>query len=199
MDVKLFPRNHTHRSLKSCVCTRHGYAAFGVQLRKAYFVSTWYAIRIIAIYVRLCTHMLYAGDHVSSRLVLVIWVCMIWNNPGLQMPMTFPQNRPLSLLTHHTYYPEHVHMVNSLCKHIAIVKIWLKIVLRNVLSNFTDTYSHLMTLQACFPFDYMPYNFATLSIYDPNDSQFTKPHDHSPGPERLLVTRWDLPLECKDR
>ena len=34
------------------------------------------------LYVRLCTHVLYAGDHVSSRLVLAIGVCMIQNNPG---------------------------------------------------------------------------------------------------------------------
>ena len=33
-------------------------------------------------YVRLCTHMLYAGDHVSSHPVLVIWVCTIQNNPS---------------------------------------------------------------------------------------------------------------------
>ena len=46
------------------------------------------------LYIRLCTHVLYAGDHVSSRPVLVIWVHMIRNNPGkawlclgLQAPM----------------------------------------------------------------------------------------------------------------
>ena len=39
------------------------------------------------LYVRWCMHMLYAGDHVSSCPVLVIWVCMIRNNPGLQAPM----------------------------------------------------------------------------------------------------------------
>ena len=47
------------------------------------------------LYVRLCTHnMLYAGEHVSLRSVLVVWVCMIPNNPGnawvcpgLQAPM----------------------------------------------------------------------------------------------------------------
>ena len=46
------------------------------------------------LYIRLCTHMLYAGDHVSSHLVLMIWVRMIRNNlgnarvcPGMQAPM----------------------------------------------------------------------------------------------------------------
>ena len=46
------------------------------------------------LYVSLCTHMLYAGDYVSLHPVLVIWVCMIRNNPGnarvcpgLQVPM----------------------------------------------------------------------------------------------------------------
>ena len=45
-----------------------------------------YGKRILSLhctlYVRLCTHMLYAGDHVSSRPVLVIGVRMIRNNPG---------------------------------------------------------------------------------------------------------------------
>ena len=37
------------------------------------------------LYVRLCTHMLYAADRVSSHPILVIWV---WNNLGLQAPMS---------------------------------------------------------------------------------------------------------------
>ena len=44
---------------------RLGYAALGAQLRKAYFVTTLYAIHI-----RLCMYMVYAGDHVSSHPVL---------------------------------------------------------------------------------------------------------------------------------
>ena len=50
------------------------------------------------LYVRLCTLMLYAGDHVSLRPVLVIWVHMIQNNLdnaraclGLQAPMFVPR------------------------------------------------------------------------------------------------------------
>ena len=46
------------------------------------------------LYICLCTHTLYAGDHVSSWPVLMIWVSMIRNNPGnarvcpsLQAPM----------------------------------------------------------------------------------------------------------------
>ena len=60
--------NCPHRHLQSCVGTwaRLGYAAFDVQLRKAYFVTTLYAIH------SLCTLMLYAGDHVSSRPIPVI-------------------------------------------------------------------------------------------------------------------------------
>ena len=34
------------------------------------------------LYIRLCTHMLYAGDHMSLCLVLVIGVRMSRNNPG---------------------------------------------------------------------------------------------------------------------
>ena len=58
-----------HRHLQSFEGTqaRLGYAAFDVQLWKVYFVTTLYTIRT-----RLCTHMLYAGYHVSSRPVLVI-------------------------------------------------------------------------------------------------------------------------------
>ena len=52
---------------------RVGYVTFDAQLRKAYLSLQ------CTLYVRLCMHMLYAGDYVSSRSVLVIWVHMIRN------------------------------------------------------------------------------------------------------------------------
>ena len=63
-----------------------------MQLRKAYFVTTLYAIRYVCS--RIYIYMLYTGDHVSSRPVLMIWVRMVQNNSGnahvcrdLQAPM----------------------------------------------------------------------------------------------------------------
>ena len=65
-----------------------GCTAFDAQLWKAYFVTTLYDICTCAC---ISMHMLYRG---SSCQVLVIWVCMILNNPGnaqvcpgLQAPM----------------------------------------------------------------------------------------------------------------
>ena len=64
-----------HRRLQSCVGTqaRLGYAAFDVQCILSLHCT---------LYIRLCMHILYAGDHMSSHPVLMIRVRMIQNNSG---------------------------------------------------------------------------------------------------------------------
>ena len=80
--------------IKSYVGTwaRVGCAAFHVQLRKAYFVTTLDAICTCVCVTHACVGL--GACHVSSRPVLVIWVYMIRNSPGnaqvclgLQVPM----------------------------------------------------------------------------------------------------------------
>ena len=69
-SCELHPRfSSVHRRLQSCVSTR-------ARLRYAAFDAQWKRILSLhcTLYGRLCTHTLYAGDHVSSRPVLVIWV-----------------------------------------------------------------------------------------------------------------------------
>ena len=56
---------------------RVGYVTFDAQLRKAYLSLQ------CTLYVRLCMHMLYSGDYVSSHSVLVIWVHMIRNTQAM--------------------------------------------------------------------------------------------------------------------
>ena len=58
-----------HKRLQTCVGTRArlGYTTFDTQLRKAYFVTALYAIHTsVHAYA-----IIYAGDHVASRPVLV--------------------------------------------------------------------------------------------------------------------------------
>ena len=80
--------------------------------------------------VGVCARMLYAGDHVSSCPVLVIWVCMIQNNPGLQAPMVFVSALEgvvvscMNIIFTTYWLPEHVnssdHMIILLSIYIAI-------------------------------------------------------------------------------
>ena len=85
---------------------------------------TWCGKRILSLhctlYVHLCMHMLYAGDHVSPCSVLVIWVCMIWNNlgsarvcPGLQVPM---------VVIWYLYFKDTKHLKQWLTNHIEALK-----------------------------------------------------------------------------
>ena len=97
MTILLLALCEAHRRLQNCVGTPG----------KTWLHHIWFTIAESAFchytvpYTYVCVRiMLYAGDHVSSCLVLVIWVCMIRNNPGnawvcpgLQAPMVRPGDR----------------------------------------------------------------------------------------------------------